>query len=76
MAVLGIKTHSEWPRVVQQMLARIALVAVPTVSRQDGPAQTTLSLRTCTGEKRFEPVKGLSHIKKNGGGKFVTVVTH
>lgn len=25
---------------------------------------------------RFEPVKGLSHIKKNGGGKFVTVVTH
>lgn len=23
-----------------------------------------------------EPVKGLSHIKKDGGGKFVTVVTH
>ncbi len=44
---VGIKTHSEWPWVVQQMLARIALVAVPTVSRQARPAQTTLSLCTC-----------------------------
>lgn len=31
MAV-GIKAHSEWPRVARQMLARIALVAVPTGS--------------------------------------------
>lgn len=48
---VGIKAHSEWPRVVQQMLARIALVAVPTVSRRDRPTQTTLSLWACMGEK-------------------------
>ncbi len=31
----------------------------------------------CVGWRgRYEPVKSLSHIKKNGGGKFVTVVTH
>lgn len=48
---VGIKTHSEWPRVVQQMLARIVLVAVPTVSRRERPAQTTLSLCTCMGVK-------------------------
>lgn len=60
---VGIKTHSEWPRVVQQMLARIVLVAVPTVSRRERPAQTTLSLCTCIGVKGGE-VKGLSHIQK------------
>lgn len=48
---VGIKTHSEWPRVVQQMLARIALVAVPTVSRRDRPALTKLSLCTCMEER-------------------------
>ena len=48
---MGIKVHSERPWVMQQMLARIVLVAVPTVSWWEWPGQTILNLYTCIGEK-------------------------
>lgn len=37
LCCVGIKSHSEWPRVVRQMLARIAPVALPTASRRERP---------------------------------------
>lgn len=62
----GIKTHSEWPWVVQQMLARIVLVAVSTVSWWDRPAQATLSPYMYVREGGC-----LWWVIKNDGGPFV-----
>lgn len=55
---MGIKAHSEWPWVVQQMLGRIALVTVPTVSLKVWPQPDNVNPMCMYGENSGEEVVG------------------